>query len=83
MATAHLLRDGILPEENIAKAREMLDDFAAKVAEYQDDGNSQVDGPVKNYVEAVRRGSSDATRRGQRHRVLLDALAPLYRKRSQ
>lgn len=83
VATAHLLRKGFLPGENIIEARRVLDGFADAVATYQEDEDSPVDTHVEHYVEALRRGSTDATRRGQRHRALLDILSPLYRDRPQ
>ena len=83
VATAHLLREGILPGENISKAHKVLGKFADGVTEYQENEDGQVETHVENYVEALRRGSTDATRRGQRHRALLGVLSPLFRNRSQ
>ena len=81
VAIAHLLRENSLPDENLEQLSETLDDFANQIAEFQRDETRGVSDRVLEYVGAMRRGSSDQTRRGVRHRALLALVSPVFRPR--
>lgn len=81
VANAHLLREHILPGDNYDSARETLDEFAESISQYQENENISTSEDVVNYVDAIRRGTSDRNRRGIRHNALLNVLSPLYKKR--
>ena len=81
VALAHLRRSKILPGDEYEELRETLDDFEADVQKYLDNSRRPVSDEVSDYVEAVRRGSSDRSRRGVRHQALLKILMPHFRKR--
>ena len=83
VATAHLLRDHMLPDQGMEQAPDVLHDFQGKVDKYQRDGNAKVEKGVADYVDAIRRGSSDRNRRGIRHQVMLEIMTPLYKKRGR
>ena len=52
VATAHLLRDLVLPGDEILSLRESLTVFADNISKYQSEENASVEEDVKNYVEA-------------------------------
>ena len=81
VATAHLLRDHMLPGDGIEEVRKAVAKFAHAIVEYQQDESASVNEEVANYVEAIRRGSSDRHRRGVRHQSLLSVISPFYQKR--
>ena len=60
--------------EDYSLVREELSRFESEVTEYQSNDKAEVPKQVKDYVEALRRGSSDKNRRGTRHLALLDTL---------
>lgn len=78
VATAHLLRDHVMFSDGIAEARKVLADFEGKVKTYQDEEDAPVEPEVEDYVEAIRRGSTDQHRRGIRHQVLIDIMSPCF-----
>ena len=81
VATAHLLRDYMLPGDGIEQIRGVFDDFAGGIVRYQADEDAVVPEAVSDYVEAMRRGSSDRHRRGVRHQALLKVMSPFYIQR--
>ena len=81
VAMAHQLRDHILPGDEFEGLREELDSFADDIAKYQKDENARVREEIEDYVEAMRRGSSDRHRRGVRHQALLAVTSCYYKKR--
>ena len=81
VTTAHLLRKNLLPEDKYDDVHEALEAFTIHVTEYQDDEDVSVSQDVVDYVEAIRRGTSDRHRRGIRHTALLNILSPSFRKR--
>ena len=82
IATAHLLRDHVLPGDGIEGLRDGLTKFACAIVKYQQDEDPSLQKEVENYVEAIRRGSSDRHRRGVRHQALLSMMTPFYQKRT-
>ena len=83
VATAHLLRDHILPGDQYENVHQALGEFATEIREYQENENARVRQGIVEYVGAIRRGSSDRYRRGVRHQALLELLSPFYRPRSR
>ena len=83
VAMAHLLRKNILPGDNYEALREALHTFSADISKYQEDEGVSVSQEVKDYVEAIRRGSSDRSRRGTRHQALLAIISQFFKKRSR
>ena len=81
VGTAHLLRDMALPNSTVPGVREALSDFAAEITKHQRNERARVRVEVKNYVAAMRRGSSDRTRRGVRHQALLEVISPFFEER--
>ena len=81
VATSHLLRDHMLPGDGIEEVNEILANFTDSVVKYWDDEKTSVRQEVKDYVEAMRRGSSDRYRRGVRHQALLSLISPSFKKR--
>ena len=82
ISTAHQLRDHLLPGDQFENMRQALNEFACDITTYQHNERSPVRQQVKDYVEAIRRGSSDKHRRGIRHQALLEVVSPFYRQRT-
>lgn len=82
VATAHLLREQTLPNSNLDSVRQVLYDFASDISKHQQNERAHARDEVVQYVAAMRRGSSDRTRRGGRHQVLLAVISPYFEKRS-
>ena len=83
VATAHMLRKNVLPEDKYEAVSQRLNEFAEEITEYQEDEDVSAPQEVIDYVEAIRRGTSDRHRRGIRHQALLTVLATFYRRRSR
>ena len=83
VAMAHLLRDQVLFSDGIAEAHNVLTGFEAKVKAYQDEEEVLAEGEVEDYVDAIRRGSTDQHRRGVRHQVLISIMSPCFRARAK
>ena len=79
IALAHILRDRGLPQTSFEILSEALHRFEKEIDEHQEDEDKPVRDDVANYVRAIRRGSSDQTRRGVRHQILLKLLSPHFR----
>ena len=82
VATSHLLRGYMLPGDGIEGVRNALDEFSDSIVKFQQNENIPTMEEVKNYVDAVRRGSSDRHRRGVRHQALLSVISPFFKKRN-
>ena len=80
---SHLLRDHVLTNDGADDVRGQLADFETHVRMYQDDEDANVPEGIVDYVEAVRRGSSDQHRRGTRHQVLIELLTPSFKVSSR
>ena len=78
---AGLLRGYVLRHDKSKKVSAVLTDFETEIKRYQDDESPKTSSAVKEYVGAIRRGSSDRTRRGTRHRALLELLKPYFKER--
>jgi hypothetical protein len=63
------------------KIRVILGDFAEQVNERISDEEAKVSEQAADYTAAVQRGSSDKSRRANRHKALLAALGPLFNKK--
>lgn len=83
VAIAHTLRTHSLPETKLDAVRQVLDDFSNDIVAYQADEDSSVRDEVIDYVEAMRRGSSDRHRRGVRHQALLVMISGFFKRRSR
>ena len=75
VAIAHLLRDQVLPHDKVETLSNLLGEFEQQIREFQEDEEIQAPDVVAEYVGAMRRGSSDQTRRGVRHRALLQLIS--------
>jgi hypothetical protein len=77
----------ILGEElkgyNKEKVRVALTDFAEQVNERMSDEEAKVSNEAAEYTAAVKRGSSDKSRRAVRHKALLIVLSPLFKKKKE
>ncbi len=80
VSAAELLRNAFLPGENYESLRMALRRFADEIAEYQGNEHAEVPDAVQQYVEAMRRGSSDKNRRGTRHLVMLGVIEEFFRE---
>ena len=78
VAMAHMLRSQVPRYDSLQEA---LDAFERDIRDYQDSENDGMREVVKDYVGAVRRGSSDQYRRGVRHRAILELLKPCFQSR--
>lgn len=83
VAVAHLLKEGTLQNNGLDSLRRDLDNFAKDISKYQQNERARVPDEVVRYVGAMRRGSSDRTRRGVRHQALLAVISPYFENRSQ
>ena len=81
VATATLLRDNFLPEENYGQFAEALKRFADDVQRRIADEDAEVPPTVAQYVPAVQRGTTDKARRGARHEALFSVISELFRPR--
>ena len=81
VATSHLLRDHMLPGDGIEGMRDALCSFADSITKFQQGEANIVKQEVIEYVDAVRRGSSDRYRRGIRHQAMLSVISPFFKKR--
>ena len=75
-----ILREGA-KKYTPADVRNVLLEFAEQVNARISDDEADVSGGAAAYTEAVKRGSSDKSRRAIRHQALLGLLAPLFRKK--
>jgi hypothetical protein len=66
---------------NKEKVRGILTDFAEQVNERMSDEEATVSNEAAEYTAAVKRGSSDKSRRAVRHKALLTLLGPLFKKK--
>ena len=82
VAIAHLLKERTLQNSDFNSLRRDLDEFAKEISKYQQNERARVPEEVIRYVGAMRRGSSDRTRRGVRHQALLAVISPHFEKRS-
>ena len=78
---AHILRTEALPPDRVSALSDVLGKFEREIRNYQDSEDAGAREVVIEYVEAIRRGSSDQHRRGVRHQALLRVLGPLFVKR--
>ena len=78
VAMAHMLRSQLPRYDNL---QEVLDAFERDIRRYQDSEDDGMREAVKDYVRALRRGSSDQYRRGVRHRAILELLKPCFQSR--
>ena len=81
VAVAHLLRDHVLPHDNVELLGRALAAFEIRIQEYQQDEDQPVEEMVVEYVGAMRRGSSDQHRRGVRHRAVLELISQYFVRR--
>lgn len=63
------------------KVRGVLTDFAEQVNERMSDEEATVSDEAAEYTAAVKRGSSDKSRRAARHKALLTVLSPLFKRK--
>lgn len=75
----------ILGEElkgyNAEKVRGVLVDFAKEVDERVSNEEAKVSNDAADYAAAVKRGSSDRSRRAARHKALLSTVGELFKKK--
>lgn len=83
VALAHLLRENVLPQDNLDGLGDALERFEAEVRDYQGGEADPASEEVVEYVEAMRRGSSDQYRRGVRHRALLELLSEYFEEKKR
>lgn len=81
VAIAHLLRDRVLPHDRVERLADVLEGFEGDIRQYQTDDAEPSSSTVLDYVEAIRRGSSDQHRRGVRHRAILELLEEYFVER--
>ena len=70
-----LIRQGHLKDPSFKALRSEMTKFANDIALFQKDEQAEVPADVRDYVEAMRRASSDAHRRGTRHKALVAVLS--------
>jgi hypothetical protein len=79
VALAHLL-DGRLPTDRESGAlRRAIAEFTVAVERRIADREANVSAPVQQYVPAIQRGSTEKSRRVDRHEALLEVLRPAIR----
>lgn len=66
---------------NAEKVRGVLVDFAEQVNERMSDEEADVSSDAAEYTTAVKRGSSDKSRRAVRHKALLNLVSNLFKTR--
>ena len=81
VAMASVLRDGFSYDTD--KLRGVLADFAEQVNKRMSDEDAKVSNDAAEYTAAVKRGSSDKSRRAVRHKALLNTTKHLLEKKKK
>jgi hypothetical protein len=81
VATAHLLRDHLLPDRKVRALRRALTEFASQIDTRLKDEHAEVAEAAVRYVRAVEKGSSEKARRAARHQAMLEVISDHFKPR--